>query len=163
MKIKFIKEVQREHVKIAGTIDEIVGVAHLHNSLMQQELISAIQYQFEYPIVFERDGCYQAIANFLPLISQRYAPSQRISVIVIDYRASIVKKVASEYMLHVLSFQTTNELFYPIFEQAILLNKNSGKNPHLRNMRCSQRGLADLLKVHRQTVRTYTTKIGSAR
>jgi hypothetical protein len=160
---KLIKEIRREEVQIANVIDEAVGVSLLHKSLMQQELILDIEYQFEFPVVFEKGGRYQAIANFLPLITQRFAPSDTISVIVIDYKASIIKKVACQYLLHLLSFQTTNELFYPLLKEVVLLNKSVGNNPHLCESRCSERGLAELLKVNRQTVRTYMNKAGIAK
>lgn len=160
---KLIKEIRREELQIANLIDEAVGVSLLHKSLMQQELILSLKYQFEFPIVFEKNGVYQAIANFLPLISQRSASSDTISVIVIDYRASIIKEIAAEYLLHLLSFQTSNELFYWLFKQVVLLNQSLGKNPHLCESKCSERGLAELLKVSRQTVRTYINKAGSAK
>jgi hypothetical protein len=126
-----------------------VGVAVSLKPLVPDTLTQDISYQFEFPIVIERNGRYFAIANYLPLIYPRFATSDSMYVIVMDLKPSLIKKVASNYVLHLMSFQTTYDLFYPLFKEVISLNNKFGHIARLSNRSYSERALADLLNVDR--------------
>lgn len=156
MTFKLLTQVKRNHVEILPDIMQFgFGIGLSLKPLMPEKLSLDITQQFEIPIVVERNGRYYAVANYLPLISARFSNSDSIYVIVIDPKPSLIKKMASDYILHLMSFQTSYDVFYPLFKEAVSLNIQCGHVKSFRNLRCSERALAELLNVDRQTIRTY--------
>jgi hypothetical protein len=159
MAFKSLTQVKRDQIKISKDIKQLgFGAALSFNPLMTEQLRLDITYQFEFPIVVKKGGRYYAVANYLPLIYPRFSESDSVYVIVVDLKPSLLKRLASNYIIHLMSFQTTYDVFYPLFKEAVLLNKQCGNIKSLRNINCSERTLADLLNVDRQTVRTFVNR-----
>ena len=155
MKFKQIKKVNRSELELAGKVKSMVEVALLHKPIMPERLRLSIGYQFEFPIVFEKNQRYYAFANFLPLISLCHAESDSITVVVVDYEPSLLVKIAANYILHLTSYQAAYPEYFPFFSDVISLNLELDVIPDLSGCSLSQRALAKLLEVERQTIRTY--------
>jgi hypothetical protein len=153
MKVISLVEIRYDQLEIEKRIEPMVAIALLCQSIVNDELLQSIEYQFEFPIVYMKNEKYYAIANFLSLVSKRCKQHDRIYVLVVKYEPRQLKKIAIQYVRHILTWQTNPNRLYPLIIGAMSVGKYS-KSSQQNVLSSSQRDLEKILNLTRQNIRT---------